>query len=569
MRALNTTPAIVTHAGAARLPRWALLALCVVYVAAGFLGRNAWKVEDMGSVGYMAELAWGTADWWHPTLIGTPSAQGALLPYWLGAWMLHFLPDGVFAHWLMRLPFACMLALAMASHWYGTYYLARSPKAQPVEFAFGGQASPVDYARSIADGGLLAFIACLGLAPMAHETSPELVQLGFTSLFFAGASALPFRPIRAYAAIAIGMLGLSLSGAPTLSLVFGLGVAGFEIYQVAKATATTEQRRSSAIGIGVLLISSGTCATLASVLDLWRWKLHGPLHLASSWQGYSELLLWFTWPAWPLALWTLWVWRRQMWRMSISRHLALPLWLLVVVLIATWCLDASDRVLLLGLPAVASLAAFALPTLKRQVASLVDWFTLLFFTGWGLVLWVHFIAMHFGIPANPAANIARLAPGFQAEVSWFAVVIAAFATVAWAQVVHWRVGRHRRELWRSLVLPALGIAWCWTLMMTVGISLFDYTQSYDRWAASVASKISDSSCIRTEKLDIGQLAALRWIAKLPVQDASKGTSCPWMIIAPGPGLSLPASSDFQEWTPKALVNHPTDSSIAVWVMQRK
>ena len=536
MRALNTTPAIVTHAGAARLPRWALLALCVVYVAAGFLGRNAWKVEDMGSVGYMAELAWGTADWWHPTLIGTPSAQGALLPYWLGAWMLHFLPDGVLAHWLMRLPFACMLALAMASHWYGTYYLARNPKAQPVEFAFGGQASPVDYARSIADGGLLAFIACLGLAPMAHETSPELVQLGFTSLFFAGASALPFRPIRAYAAIAIGMLGLSLSGAPTLSLVFGLGVAGFEIYQVAKATATTEQRRSSAIGIGVLLISSGTCATLASVLDLWRWKLHGPLHLASSWQGYSELLLWFTWPAWPLALWTLWVWRRQMWRMSISRHLALPLWLLVVVLIATWCLD---------------------------------WFTLLFFTGWGLVLWVHFIAMHFGIPANPAANIARLAPGFQAEVSWFAVVIAAFATVAWAQVVRWRVGRHRRELWRSLVLPALGIAWCWTLMMTVGISLFDYTQSYDRWAASVASKISDSSCIRTEKLDIGQLAALRWIAKLPVQDASKGTSCPWMIIAPGPGLSLPASTNLQEWTPKALVNHPTDSSIAVWVMQRK
>ena len=239
------------------------------------------------------------------------------------------------------------------------------------------------------------------------------------------------------------------------------------------------------------------------------------------------------------------------------------------MLIATWCLDASDRVLLLGLPAVASLAAFALPTLKRQVASLVDWFTLLFFTGWGLVLWVHFIAMHFGIPANPAANIARLAPGFQAEVSWFAVVIAAFATVAWAQVVRWRVGRHRRELWRSLVLPALGIAWCWTLMMTVGISLFDYTQSYDRWAASVASKISDSSCIRTEKLDIGQLAALRWIAKLPVQDASKGTSCPWMIIAPGPGLSLPASTNLQEWTPKALVNHPTDSSIAVWVMQRK
>ena len=522
----------------------------------------------MGSVGYMAELAWGTADWWHPTLVGVPSVQGALLPYWLGAWMLQFSSEGLVAHWLMRLPFACLLALAMASHWYGTYYLARSPKAQPVEFAFGGQALPVDYARAIADGGLLAFIACLGLAPMAHETSPELVQLAFTSLLFAGVSALPFRRARACTAIAVGMLGLSLSGAPTLALVIGLGIAAFEIYQFNLATATQAQRRSSALGIGALLISSATCAVLASALDLWRWKLQSPLYLASSWQGYSELLLWFTWPAWPLALWTLWVWRRQMWRMSISRHLALPLWLLAVVLIATWCLDASDRVLLLALPAVSSLAAFALPTLKRQVASLIDWFTLLFFTGWGIVLWVHFIAMHFGTPANPSANIARLAPGFHADISWFSFLIAAMATVAWALVVRWRVGRHRRELWRSLVLPAGGIAWCWTLMMTVGISLFDYTQSYDRWAASVAAEIVNSDCISTEKLDIGQLAALRWIAKLPLQDASKAQSCPWMIIAPGPSLSLPPNTDLQGWKPKALVKHPTDNSIAVWVMQR-
>jgi len=522
----------------------------------------------MGSVGYMAELAWGTADWWHPTLIGVPSAQGALLPYWLGAWMLQFSADGLIAHWSMRLPFACLLALAMASHWYGTYYLARSPKAQPVEFAFGGQALPVDYARAIADGGLLAFIACLGLAPMAHETSPELVQLSFTSLFFAGVSALPFRRARACTAIAVGMLGLSLSGAPTLSLVLGLGIAVFEIYQFNWATATESQRRSSALGIAALLISSAACAALASALDLWRWKLHSPLYLASSWQGYSELVLWFTWPAWPLALWTMWVWRRQMWRMSISRHLALPLWLLAVVLVATWCLDASDRVLLLALPAVSSLAAFALPTLKRQVASLIDWFTLLFFTGWGVVLWVHFVAMHFGTPANPSANIARLAPGFHADISWFAFLVATMATVAWALAVHWRVGRHRRELWRSLVLPAGGIAWCWTLMMTVGISLFDYTQSYDRWAVSVAAEIGNSDCISTEKLDIGQLAALRWIAKLPIQDASKAQSCPWMIIAPGPGLSLPPNTDLQGWKTKALVKHPTDSSIAVWIMQR-
>jgi hypothetical protein len=32
-------------------------------------------------------------------------------------------------------------------------------------------------------------------------------------------------------------------------------------------------------------------------------------------------LVWFTWPAWPLALWTLWRWRLRL----LSRHIVYPL----------------------------------------------------------------------------------------------------------------------------------------------------------------------------------------------------------------------------------------------------
>ena len=46
---------------------------------------------------------------------------------------------------------------------------------QPVAFAFGGEASPLDYARAIADAALLALIASLGLLQLGHETTPELV----------------------------------------------------------------------------------------------------------------------------------------------------------------------------------------------------------------------------------------------------------------------------------------------------------------------------------------------------------------------------------------------------------
>jgi hypothetical protein len=87
----------------------------------------------------------------------------------------------------------------------------------------------------------------------------------------------------------------------------------------------------------------------------------------------------------------------------------------MVTLGATLMMGSSDRTLLLALPAIASLAAFALPTLKRQMASLVDWFTLLFFSFCGLTIWVVWLAMHTGFPPQAAANVARLAPGFVSQ----------------------------------------------------------------------------------------------------------------------------------------------------------
>ena len=69
----TTTPAVVAQAAVKRLPRAALLGLCVVYVLAGFIGRGGWKSADMAALGFMAELAAGRSNWWHPTLLGIAS----------------------------------------------------------------------------------------------------------------------------------------------------------------------------------------------------------------------------------------------------------------------------------------------------------------------------------------------------------------------------------------------------------------------------------------------------------------------------------------------------------------
>src|SRR4029078_13054730 len=87
-------------------------------------------------------------------------------------------------------------------------------------------------------------------------------------------------------------------------------------------------------------------------------------------------IVWFAWPAWLLALWTLWQWRSHL----ASRHIVVPL-AGATTLLAVWvAMAGSDRALMLALPALAVLAAFALPTLKRSAAAAVDWFSVFFFT---------------------------------------------------------------------------------------------------------------------------------------------------------------------------------------------
>ena len=162
-------------------------------------------------------MAEGRTSWWAPTLGGVP-ADTALVSHWLGAAFI-----AVGRGWLdpalaARLPFAALLALTLALVWYSTYSLARTEAAQPVAFAFGGEAEPVAYARAMADGGLLALMATLGLLQLGHETTPELVQLFAVTLYLYGLSAAPFRTGPARVAVAIALPLLAASGAPSMAL---------------------------------------------------------------------------------------------------------------------------------------------------------------------------------------------------------------------------------------------------------------------------------------------------------------------------------------------------------------
>lgn len=565
-RVSHPTPALVTLRGARRLPRLPLLVLCAAYLLPGVFGRDPWRHADLAAFGQMVALAEGRSAWLLPTLGGV-AGDAALLPHWLGALAIQGLSPLVDAPLAARLAFTALLALTLLFTWASAYHLALTDAAQPLPFAFGGEADPVDYARAIADAALLALMATLGLLRLGHETTPELAQLAAVALLAYGLAAAPFSRWPARLAVLGGLVALAGSGAPTMALLMGLGGA-----EVCRRSSYEPVRRF----VRWVLAGTAAGALLALLLGTWHWRATWPT--APDLFSIARQWLWFLWPAWPLALWTLWRWRRQF----TNRHLAVPLVVLATALLANLVSAGSDRALMLGLPGLAVLAALALPTLKRGASAAIDWFSMFFFTGAALAIWVLYSAMQTGMPAKPAANIVKLAPGFEALFSWPALVAALAGTVAWLWLLRWRTGRHREALWKSLVLPAGGVALCWLLTMTLLLPPLDYALSNRPLVAQLARHVPADACIAAPGASPALVASLEYFggwtvdARPPQMQASAvgDSGCSYRVHtlrlrAPAPSARDTAvAPPTTGWHPVADLRRPTERDEVLRVFRR-
>ncbi len=523
---------------------------CAAYVLPGLFGRDPWRGADLNAFGQMLALAEGRAPWLSPALGGVPT-DAALLPHWIGALGIVVGSPWLDATVAARLPFALLLALTLAAVWYATFHLARGDAAQPLPFAFGGEADTVDYARAIADGALLAVIATLGLLQLGHETTPELAQLAAVASLQWALAAAPHRARGARLGVMLALPALAGSGAPAMALAMGLGALAV----------TWRDRDVAARSLAPWLAGAMLLAALVAwPVHSWAWRL-APQAIDPRQLG--KLWLWFLWPAWALAGWTLWRWRGHLGH----RHLAVPLVSVAVALGSSIGMGGSDRALMLGLPGIAVLAAFALPTLRRSAAAAIDWFSVFFFSACGLAIWVIYLSLQTGLPAKPAANVARLAPGFESPFSVPELLFGALGTLAWLWLVRWRTSRHRAALWKSLVLPAGGVALCWLLLMTLWLPLLDYARSYRPLIDRVARALPPGACVAAPEASPSLVAALEFHARRRV-DASIGAAhgpCDWMVLV-SRGTSKPLPP--QGWQEVAAERRPTERNELTLVYRR-
>jgi 4-amino-4-deoxy-L-arabinose transferase-like glycosyltransferase len=505
----------LTASATSALPRWLLLAICITYASFGLFGRDPWKNEDAGGFGVMWTMANGDArDWLLPNLVGkAPTADGPLM-YWLGASAIRLLSPWVDASNASRVVTGLLFCLACAFVWYSAYLLGRRDEAQPFKYAFGGEPEPRDYGRTLADGALLILLACFGLAERGHETTPQLAQFAGTAMLLYGLVRSLDKPIHGGLVwgAALGVVGLSSSPV----LVFALLLCTLAM------TIVVKQIRSApllifGLPVAILLIGAWVLPTLHYFPDDGEWWLRQWWRNSFSFFsgtpgsifGYAiKNLPLFTWPAWPLAVWAFVSWgglRR-------SPHVGVPLSiigpLLVLVVLQA---HETNRLFMLLLPPLSVLATFALPTLKRGAINAIDWFAMLSFTIIGSLVWLVWTAGMFGFPSAMARNLARLAPGFHPEFKLISFVCAVAVTVCWFLLARWRLARHPKVLWRSVVLSSAGTTLMWVLLMTLWLPVVNYSRTYRDVAEQIADHLPpDYTCISPVRLGDAQIATFAY-----------------------------------------------------------
>lgn len=507
---VRTTPARLTASAAARLPRAALVAVCLVYIVFGLFLRDPWKTDDVIGLAQMS-TAWrlGGVAWLTPMVGNTLAAINGPLTVWIGGLSMALLGDSVGEVIAGRLPNLLWFAISVSALWYGTYLLGRRPDAQPLALPFGGQPEPRDYGRMLADAALLLWLGTLGLAWPVHETSAVPATLAAQSAAFFALVRMRERPWIGAAVLGVALAAAFLArGWPAvLPLLLALPlVLRWRWREELPAVVLV------ALPLALILAYSWWWATSRAHPDwltswgYWHQQNFG-LITADGAMSLVRNLPWFVWPLWPLGLLAAWRWRGW-YRAS---HLRIPLGLATAALVSLLLHPRPDEAALLALVTPgAALAALALPTLRRGQVNALDWFALMAFSVAGILVWFGWSTALTGWPTQIANNIARQTPGFDLPFIPLAAALAVLATGAWVLLLVWRLREHPAALWRGTMLSAGGVMLTWVLLVTLWLPSINYARSYRPVAEAVANALGTvpPGCVRSETLELAQRASM-------------------------------------------------------------
>lgn len=525
-----------------------LTLLVLAYMLPGAIGHEPWRGDDIEHFATTHAMLRG--EWWLlPTLAGEPVAGHGPFHYWLSA-----LFAALFG-WLLPLHDATRLATPFAAA-LATLWITRSASRL--------------YGRKTRAAAALLTIGTLGLAVHVHEHQPMVTLMALQAMTLAGLALIPTQPLKgsvqAGLGVALAFLTAGLTGMLlTLPLLALVAIAMPEV---------RSPRASGALIVGLSIAVGGSTlwplllsANQPEMMDLW-W--------ARTWSGFAsdplssaelprllETLGWFVWPLWPIALWALWRARRQI------LHLPWLLPLAALCLALTWIyLNGSVRPadMLPTAPALALLAAGGIQTLRRGAANAFDWFALMTFGLFALLIWLAWSAQATAWPPGLARSLARMAPEFVLQGSSLQAALGGLIMLAWVVLV-WRLPRGGD---RAPSNWAMGMTMLWCLTVTLLLPWVDYTRNYRPMAESlrVTLSLEQPPCMATPHLDATHRAVLdHYLGLRPKRTMDVESGCRYLFVHDDDADLVATPSD--NWLPVWRYRHAGGKRLEVFTLYRR
>ena len=501
-----------------------LTLLIALYLLPGAIGHEPWRGDDIKHFAVVYSMLGGEG-WLFPHMAGRPLVEYPPLYHWVSALFASLLGPLLPLHDAARLatPFFAGLAI---------FWIAR--------------ASARLYGRHTRTAAALLTVGTLGLVVHAHENQPLIALMAMQAMTLAGLALTPTQPVKgtlqACAGIALAFLSAGLAGL-LLTLPLTLIV-----------TLTCRECRSPrASGALILGLTLALLAIAAWPLALQRsepellslWWATDWARLTSSTLSLGdmprtlELLAWFIWPLWPIVLWSLWRNRRHL--------LQLP-WMLpctAMMLAAAWIYANGTfeaAAMLPLLPPMALIAAGGVPSLRRGAANAFDWFAVMTFGFFAILVWLAWSAQALFWPPGLARSLDRMAPELVLTGTTQQVALGVTIVLVWLLLVL----RLPRTVDRGPINWAMGMTMLWCLAVTLLMPWFDYNRNYKPVVQALAEELENHppSCIASMGLDPSHHAALDYHAGLRMHPVTLHEArCSLVLVKDVQGSSTSAAAE--------------------------
>lgn len=436
---------------------WLLLLLVFAWLWPGVFSHDLWNPAEPQVFAVLSESVGKTV--WLPTVLGEPYFK--IAPFYIVL--------AKFWQWLLS-PWAA-----------DTYSAARfaSVSFMAIGLTASGMAAYRLFGRYCGRSTVLILIGSAGLLGMGHFLGQMSVVFAATALCLWGISVL----LRQVAwGIVLAGTGAVLFG-QTLGWLTALLVP---VIVLAVYVFSDERSKRLLIGcVGICVWSLPWLAVQLTVLtktDATAVSLYVNHHIFGVWGGlaainwqfsvhyYLQHMLWFAFPAWPLAVWTVI-------RMRFRKHwggVAIWIWCSVFgVWLALNPDHFQDNLVVLLVP-LAVMGSVKLDDLRRGVAAFLNWFGIMTFGLAAVFLWLGFFAMNFGFPAKLAERAAYFSPDYVRDINPMPMLVASLFTPLWI----WAITRKRIRGRQAVTNWAAGMTLVWALLMTLFLPWLDAAKSY-------------------------------------------------------------------------------------------